>query len=64
MLVLSLVGMVLSLVVVGGGDDSGSSSAGMVISLSALAVILLPLLIRSTLFSVVEVVSVFTMDVV
>ena len=64
MLVLSLVGMALSPVVVGGGDDCGGSSASVVISLSALAVILLPLLIRSILFSVVEVVSVFTMDVV
>ena len=52
-LVLVLVGMILSVVVVGGGDHCGSSSAGLVISLSALAVILPPLLIRSTLFTVV-----------
>ena len=61
---LLLVDMVLSLLVVGGGDDCGGSSSGLVISLSALAVMLPPLLTRFTLFSVVEVVSVFTMDVV
>ena len=50
---LLLVGMILSVVVVGGGDHCGSSSAGLVISLSALAVILPALLTRSTLFTVV-----------
>ena len=54
----SLVTKILSAVVVGGGEDRGDSSAGLVTSLSALAVILLPLLTRSMLLSVVEVVSV------
>ena len=62
---LLLVGMVLSPVVVGGGDDCRGSSTGWVISLSAVAVMLPPLLTRSILLSVVEVVvSVCTMDVV
>ena len=52
-LVSLLVAVILSVVVVGGGDHCGSSSAGLVISLSALAVILSPLQIRSTLFTVV-----------
>ena len=46
--------MLLSLLLVGGGDGLGDSSAGLVISLSPLAVTLLPLLISSTLLSVVE----------
>ena len=56
-LLLSLVNMLLSLLLVGGGDGLGDSSAGLVISLSPLAVTLLPLLTSSTLLSVVEVVS-------
>ena len=56
-LLLSLVNMLLSLLLVGGGDGLGDSSAGLVISLSPLAVTLLPLLTSSTLLFVVEVVS-------
>ena len=63
---LSLVNTVLSAVVVGGGEDCGDSSVSVVISLSALALTstLLPLLIRFTLLSVVEVVSVLGTDLV
>ena len=50
---LLLVAVILSVVVVGDGGHCGSSSAGLVNSLLALAVILPPLQIRSTLFTVV-----------
>ena len=47
-----------------GEDGLGDSAAGLVISLSPLAVTLLPLLTSSTLLSVVEVVSALTEKVV
>ena len=56
-LLLSLENMLLSLLLVGGGNGLGDSSAGLVISLSPLAVTLLPLLTSFTLLFVVEVVS-------
>ena len=61
---LSLVNTLLSLLVIGGGDSLGDSSAALVISLSPLAVTLLPLLTRPTLLSVVQLVSVLAVDVV
>ena len=61
---LSLVGMVLSGVVVGGGDNCGDVSAVFVISLLAMALALMPLLTRPMVVSVEEVVSIVTVAVV